>query len=391
VHFNIKKSVAEISEEYEMNRCRKCNLPEGKLNVVINDNGICNYCEYLEQNRQDVMDFTGREQILLNRLEKFTGKYRYDAVVGLSGGKDSTYVLLQMVKKYNLQVAAVTFDNGFLTDFAKESINNTVRVLGVDHYYYKPDWKIHRKFYKLAIQKMGNPCTACSLAGYFLAIKECSANQIPFFIHGRTPYQMYRNYYKGSNDVFLNISRLNLEEHSFTRLSQVYGMINNYVKQLITRMVSDDIDAKAITEEFFVDSNKLTNQFTPEFLAYFLFEEYDEERIKKQLEEALGWQRHSSDNLLTHHDCDIHDAAMYMFRELNDVDKLEREVAVMVRLGQISREKAGELMRINELKTPELEKSLDSLCTLCEFNREELNNCLATLKQAGGSKFESVL
>ena len=374
-----------------MNRCQQCNLPEGKFNVIIDDNGLCNYCEYLEQNRQEIMDYTGREQILLNRVEKFKGNYRYDAVVGLSGGKDSTYVLLQMVKKYKLNVAAVTFDNGFLTDFAKESINNTVRILGVDHYYYKPNWNTHKKFYKIAIQKMGNPCTACSLAGYFLAIKECSANQIPFFIHGRSPYQMYRNYYHNSNDVFLNILRFNLEEHSFAKLSQLYSMINNYVRQLITRMVGNVVDAKAITGEFFVDSNNLTEQFTPEFLAYFLFEEYDEERIKKQLEEALGWQRHSSDNLLTHHDCGIHDAAMYMFKELNEVDKLEREIAVMVRFGQISREKARELMRVNELKTPELEKSLDSLCALCEFSREDLNNCLAALKQAGGSKFESVL
>lgn len=372
-------------------RCRQCNLPEGKFSVILNDDGICNYCEYLEQNKQDVLDFTDREQILLNKLEKYRGKHRYDVVVGLSGGKDSTYVLLQMVKKYNLNVAAVTFDNGFLSDFAKESISSTVKKLGVDHYYYKPNWNIHRKFYKLAIQKMGDPCIACSLSGYFLAIKECAANQIPFFIHGRSPYQMYRNFYKGSTDVFLNISRLNLEEHSFAKLSQLYVLINNYVKQYVSKIVSDATDAKAITDEFFVDSGMLTENFTPEFLAYFLFEEYDEEKMKKQLEKTLGWRRHASDNLLGHYDCDIHDAAMYMFKELNGVDRLEREVAVMTRFGKLTKEQAEELIEFNKLKSDELEKSLDSVCTLCEFNREDLNSCLEELKQTGGNKFETVI
>ena len=113
-----------------MSRCRNCNLLEGKFSVVLNDKGICNYCEYFEQNKQDILNITNREQILARRFQKLKGKYEYDAIVGLSGGKDSTYVLCQMVKKYNLKVLAVTYDNGFLTNFAAESIKNTVEKLG---------------------------------------------------------------------------------------------------------------------------------------------------------------------------------------------------------------------------------------------------------------------
>ena len=86
-----------------MRRCQNCYLPEGKFNVVLNDRGICNYCEYLEQNKQDVLDIVNRAQILARRLDSVRGKYEYDVAVGLSGGKDSTYVLYQMVKKYNLK------------------------------------------------------------------------------------------------------------------------------------------------------------------------------------------------------------------------------------------------------------------------------------------------
>jgi hypothetical protein len=373
-----------------MRRCQNCNLPEGKFKAVLNDKGICNYCEYFEQNKQDILNIPSREQILARRFQKLKGKYEYDAVVGLSGGKDSTYVIYQMVKKYNIKVAAVTFDNGFLTNFARESIKNTVENLGVDHYYYKPNWNTHKKFYKAAVQKLGDPCIACAIGGYFLAIKACYENKIPFFIHGRTPFQMYRNFYKNSNDVFLTLMKLNLMEHSFTVMSNVYSMINEYVKQAISRIADSTQEAKEITDEFFVDSSKLTEEFVPEFLAYFLFEEYDEEKIKKVLEDVLNWGRPASDNLLGHHDCAIHAAAGYMYKELNDVNILEPDVAAMVRFEAISKEKADELIKLNEPTVRDTEKSLDSLCALCEFNREDLAKTLVALKQAGVSSLSLV-
>jgi tRNA(Ile)-lysidine synthase TilS/MesJ len=371
-----------------MNRCKKCFLPEGKFHVVLNDEGICNYCEYFEQNKQDILNITNREQILARRFQKLKGKYKYDAVVGLSGGKDSTYVICQMVKKYNLKVAAVTFDNGFLTNFARESIKNTVENLGVDHYYYKPNWNTHKKFYKAAVQKLGDPCIACAFGGYFLAIKACYENKIPFFIHGRTPFQMYRNFYKNSNDVFLVLMKLNLMEHSFAAMSNVYSMINEYAKQAISRIADSIQEAKEITDEFFVDSSKLTEEFVPEFLAYFLFEEYDEEQIKKSLEDTLNWRRSASDNLLGHYDCAIHDAATYMFKAINGVDVIEPDVAVMLRFGKISIEKATELIQVNQPTEYNVEKSLDFVCALCGLNREDLEKTLVALKQAGVSKFE---
>jgi hypothetical protein len=407
----------------EMNRCKRCSLPEGKFNVVLNASGICNYCQYFEQNKKTILDFTNRENMLARKFERYRGKYEYDAVVGLSGGKDSTYVLCQMVNKYKLKVAAVTYDNGFLTDFAQKSIENTVNKLGVDHYYYKPNWDAHKKFYKATVQKLGDPCIACAIGGYFLAIKKCHERQIPFFVHGRSPYQMYRNFYKNSNDVFLTLMKLNLMDHSFVsnirgyfsllkgvpiksalgmirraRSSgsggfsvhrSVYSMINEYARQAISRIADSQQEAKEITDEFFADSSKLRGGFVPEFLAYFLFEEYDEEKIKTYLENTLSWRRPTNDNLLGHYDCALHDAAVYMFKALNGVDVIEPDVAVMLRFGEISQEKANELIQANQPTEKNVEKSLDSVCALCELNREDLGKTLVALKQAGVSKFES--
>jgi hypothetical protein len=357
--------------------------------VVLNADGVCNYCTFLEQNQKAMANVASREPLLASRLEKNRGKYAYDAVVGLSGGKDSTYVACQMVLKYKLKVLAVTYDNGFLTDYARASIENTIKKLNLDHFYYKPDWEIHKKFYKATVQKMFDPCIACAFGGYFLSIKGCYERKIPFFVHGRTPFQMYRNFYAGTNDLFLPMMKANLMPHSFAALAPVYGAANEYMRQVVNKIALNPEDAKDITREFFVDSSNLTPEFVPEFLAYFLFEEYDEEKNKQYLEREIGWKRPSGDDLLGHYDCALHDAAGYMFKALNGVDVIEPDVAVMIRLGKISREEAQGVIRANQPAPVNIEKSMDALCGLCGFKREQLNFLLQSLKQANVSKFSS--
>lgn len=406
---------------FTMNSCKRCSIPEGKFNVVLDESGICNYCNYFEKHKADTLNVKNREKILVRKFEKYRGKYKYDAVVGLSGGKDSTYVLCQLVDKYKLKVQAVTFDNGFLTDFARESITNTVEKLGVDHHVYQPDWDVHRKFYKATVRRLFDPCIACGIGGYFLAIKACHEMQIPLFIHGRSPFQMYRNFYQGSKDIFLPMMKLNLMGHSlasdvycylgllksaplrlipkliregrgsgFGALHRyIYYMVNEYVRQYISGIAGSPEEAKQITDEFFIESSKLLGDFVPEFLGYFLFEDYDEEKIKAYLADTLGWKRPAFDNLLGHYDCGLHDAGSYMFQALNGVDVIEPDVAVMLRFGEISKEKADELKRANQPTEKNLEKSLDSLCSLCELSREDLDEILVTLKRDDISKFDS--
>lgn len=379
----------EKEEGRIMKRCNICMLPEDKFNVTLNEHGVCNYCTHYDQNEEHIKSLKDREAILVNRFDKLKGKYSYDALVGLSGGKDSTYVLYQMVKKYKLKVLALTYDNGFLTDYAKESIKHTVEELGVEHVFYKPDWELHKKFYKAAIKTLGDPCMACAFGGYFLGIKICHEKRIPLFIHGRSPFQMYRNFYEGSKDIFFPMMDLNLGEHSFEKISQVYNTIHSKIRNVVKSLFDDIEDAEKVLNEFFVEEGVLSSEFSPEFLAYFLYEQYDEEKMKTIISEAITWQRPKGDNLLGHYDCAIHYAAGFMFHELNEVDVLEPDIAVMLRFGVITKEKAIELMNANKLKSDNVNESMKRLCNSCNFEIGELNSCIGILKQKGLGKFES--
>jgi hypothetical protein len=372
-----------------MNRCSKCSLPEGKFNVTLNSAGVCNYCEYFEKFSWLILNPGTKQPMLASRLNSLKGKYQYDAAIGLSGGKDSTYVTYQLVNKYHLKVLAVTYDNGFLTDFARESIRNTVSKLGIDHIYYQPRWEAFKMYYQTTVKKLFDPCIACGLGGYFLAIKACYERQIPFFVHGRTPFQMYRNFYAGTQDLFLSLMRLNLNPHSFAALAPAYSQANEGVRQLINKIADNPEAAKLIADEFLLGPGKLSDKFVPEFLSYFLFEDYDEEKVKAELESALGWKRPGGDNLLGHYDCALHAAAGHMFKELNGVDVIEPDVAVMVRFGKIKSEQVPEIIEKNQASQVHLKESLAALCALCETDPDALSQTLQVLRQANVGKFGS--
>jgi hypothetical protein len=203
--------------------------------------------------------------------------------------------------------------------------------------------------------------------GYFTLLKNAPAKLIPDLL-----------WKVGSN-----------ESMSAPAYRYVYGIINRFVRQYVAQMAENEQEAKEIIDEFFIDSTKLMTGFVPEFFAYFLFEEYDEENIKKTLEKELGWMRPPGDSLLGHPDCALHYAAGHMYKSLNEVDVLEPDIAVMSRFGKITRDQASEVIQANQPLETDLEKSIDSLCALCECNREDLENILVTLKQANTSKFSS--
>ena len=75
-----------------MKRCTRCVLPENYPRIGFSEAGVCNYClthrkwEYKEKEELDKF------------LEPFRNKgERYDCIVGISGGRDSSYALYYLV------------------------------------------------------------------------------------------------------------------------------------------------------------------------------------------------------------------------------------------------------------------------------------------------------
>ena len=129
-----------------LRRCSKCLLPETFPGIGFDENGVCNYCRSYEPVK--VMG----EESLVRELEKYRGKGgKYDCVVAISGGRDSTFVLHQIVTKHKMRTLALTVDSGFITEEGHRNIKAVKESLGVDHIYIRNESHIETSWKNLKI------------------------------------------------------------------------------------------------------------------------------------------------------------------------------------------------------------------------------------------------
>jgi N-acetyl sugar amidotransferase len=128
--------------------CTRCVMDTSAADIRFDENGVCNYCtEFLERSGHVLHQEPSQRR---QALEEFVARVkaagrgkRYDCVVGVSGGVDSSWVLVQAVK-LGLRPLAAHMDNGWDSELAQNNIANLVRGLGVDLYTHVIDWEEYR-------------------------------------------------------------------------------------------------------------------------------------------------------------------------------------------------------------------------------------------------------
>lgn len=115
--------------------CSRCIYDESIPNITFDADGVCNYCHQIDEmeNRFPNDERGARELERMVAEMKAAGKRRkYDALIGVSGGCDSSYLMHLLTKKYGLRLLAVHFDNTWNSTIATENIHKVTRKLGID-------------------------------------------------------------------------------------------------------------------------------------------------------------------------------------------------------------------------------------------------------------------
>ena len=369
--------------------CQRCLLPSDYVGVQLDASGICNRCDTWDDQVSHYTDYEHHQPLLTRRLDATRGRFHYDAAVGLSGGKDSTYVLHRMLHAYEANVLAITLDNGFLTDYAWHNVAAIAAASGVDHVVYRPDWGAMRALYQAAIRTLADPCFACSVGGYILSVRGCNDLQLPRFIHGRSPMQMFRDLYPGTRDAGLGVLEANLTGYDEAKLRAYYRSLIRRIRLFLLYAVRSGRMRHRIRRELF-GAGLSTAAVVPEFLAFFLYEPYDEERIKQLLESNdSGYVRPDGDAVLGHGDCLIHDAADYLFQLKHGVPRVLPDVAAMVRQGSISAAEVPAIIAANTPTAEQVETSIGCLLDRLEMPRSEFDKIVRRLKTRSPSRKRS--
>lgn len=123
-----------------LRRCTRCILPETMPFIEFDETGVCNYCRGYR-----MVTMRGVEE-----LERLVAPHRrrdggYDCLVGLSGGRDSTYGLHYIKTVLKMNPIAFTYDWGMVTDLARRNISRICGQLGVEHILVSADIEAKRR------------------------------------------------------------------------------------------------------------------------------------------------------------------------------------------------------------------------------------------------------
>jgi N-acetyl sugar amidotransferase len=188
--------------------CSRCVMDTTAIEIVFDYNGVCNYCHHYDNDlvNEVFSNKDGEEKInkLIAQIKEKGKNRKYDCLIGISGGVDSSYVAYLVKKKYGLRVFAVHLDNGWNSELAVANVEQLLKRLDIDLYTYVLDWKEFRdiqiSFLKSGISNIEIPTDHAIWA---LLIKTAAKMKIPYIIAGNnvvTESIMPESWLYGSKD-----------------------------------------------------------------------------------------------------------------------------------------------------------------------------------------------
>lgn len=131
-----------MGREYQM--CTRCVMDTTDPEIKFDENGVCNHCKRYDQIvKKMILSDKKKETKLKEIIKKIKedGKNKkYDCIIGVSGGVDSTYIAYK-VKELGLRPLAVHLDNGWNSELAVGNIEKILDKLGIDLSTHVVNWE----------------------------------------------------------------------------------------------------------------------------------------------------------------------------------------------------------------------------------------------------------
>jgi N-acetyl sugar amidotransferase len=167
--------------------CINCLLPDSKPDLYFNSDGVCGACVAFAKRKE--IDWNAREAEFNSILKSSQTNSRWDCIVPVSGGKDSTAQVIKILSLgYTpLCVTATTCD---LSDVGRKNLLN-IRNLGVDHIEYSPNPLVRKRLNKLALEEIGDISWPEHVGIFTIPIRASVDFGVPLIIWGENSQNEY--------------------------------------------------------------------------------------------------------------------------------------------------------------------------------------------------------
>jgi len=152
--------------------------------VLFNKDGICSACDYRNGEFQKI-EWTERQNQLQKIVDwaKANSNGGYDCVIGVSGGKDSTFQALYAKETLGLNVLLVNTSPDNITDVGRYNLENLVQH-GFDLLAFRPNPKVMSKLTKKSFFEYGNPVKPSEYPLYAVPYQIATLYKVPLIIWG---------------------------------------------------------------------------------------------------------------------------------------------------------------------------------------------------------------
>lgn len=164
-----------------MNYCKRCVQPDTRPKIYFQD-GVCGACLWEDEKKN--VDWGKREQELRD-IARWAKDHdgNYDCVIGVSGGKDSTFQAIYSRDTLGLRPLLVSCEPEEITECGKANIEN-IKQLGFDVFRIRPNPRIMKKLVRRDFFKFLNPMKITEYALWSSAYIVADKFDIPLVIQG---------------------------------------------------------------------------------------------------------------------------------------------------------------------------------------------------------------
>ncbi|MCR4336551.1 MAG: N-acetyl sugar amidotransferase [Candidatus Omnitrophica bacterium] len=299
--------------------CSRCIYDDHIPYISFDSEGVCNYCRQHEQLDQEYPTGEKGRAILeaLAKKIKHEGRHlKYDVVVGVSGGTDSSY-LLHLAKELGLRPLAAHFDNTWNSKIAVENIYNVLNKLNIDLYTHVVDAQefcdLFKSFFKASVPDIDTPSDIGLATTHYLAARKYKIKYIfeghSFRTEGISPHGWF----------YMDAKYIQTVQKQFGS-HKIKTFPNLWLSSWLKWSVIDGI--KKVRPLYYID--------------------YHKDQVKDFLSRELNWKwygGHHMENRTAYFTNNY-----YLPRKFK-IDLRYSEFSALVRSGQMSREEALKLIQ----------------------------------------------
>jgi len=317
----------------EITRCRRCILPSSYPGIDFDADGVCTFCRAAPS--PDAMQPAAHRKTQLDAIiNAYRGKGAYDVIVGLSGGKDSSYVAWYLHNEYHLRILGINFDNGYRSEYALKNIAVLSDTLGIDVVTIGPNLKFLKKMYAHFLRRRGEFCSVCNNMGYLLVASFCRREQR---LHGVSPLAVggWSKRYEFQPGVSVTSMQYFFETLTPSLLEEL--MAQPFIEEAVVERYRRLHDPRQAQLETTGGAEK--NAVAMDMIQLPDYIQWNMKDIPDFLEQTLGWRRPPNIHA-SHFDCTVFPIKGFLKYRKFGLSQETIKNSVMIREGAMSREEA---------------------------------------------------